>query len=265
MLALALDFGATMSDAQVAEFIVSLWERQREYEEELLGRDDADYRRDSYDSLVDFLRPLVGELSPAQEQRLRTAAGGLQRFDRAWLEERALWLRTLEPLLQRKPDWQQQVQAAYATRKQERTPRYKESLAHNLALITAATADVLNQLSADQRKHLAREFDDLRTRLRNLMDAPRVTGGPGAERPLPGVDSLAQQVMVEADGPEIVLDRDVLIDTVYVLDGVRIHAHGQEAIDIGRQGIKELGIGPAAHHVRRHQGVSVHGPDGPRH
>jgi len=180
MLTLALEFGDSMSEAQITEFTASLWQRQREFEEELLARDDEQYRRDGYDGLVDFLQPLLGRLSPAQEARLRAAAGGLRRFDSAWLEERALWLQTLEPLMQRKPGWQQAVQAAYATRKRERTPRYRECLAHNLAEITSALADVLNQMSSDQRQHLAREFDDLRTRLRKLADAPRVTWAPGA-------------------------------------------------------------------------------------
>ena len=161
MLTLALDFGAGMSEAQVSEFTASLWKRQREFEEELLRRDDEQYREDSYDSLDDFLSQLLGRLSAAQETRLRAAAGELLRFDRAWLEERALWLQTLEPLLQRKPGWQQAVQAAYEARKQQRTPRYKEYLAHNLAAITPALADVLNQMSGGQRQHLAREFDDL--------------------------------------------------------------------------------------------------------
>jgi len=180
MLTLALDFGDSMSAAQMSEFTTSLWQRQREFEEELLARSDEQYRRDGYEGLADFLQPLLGRLSPAQEERLRAAAGDLWRFDKAWLEERALWLQTLDPLLQRKPGWQQAVQEAYAARKRERTPRYKQCLAHNLAEITSALADVLNQMSSDQRQHLAREFDDLRIRLRKLADAPRVTWAPGA-------------------------------------------------------------------------------------
>jgi hypothetical protein len=173
MLLLALDFSATLSDAQMAEFGASLWERQREYEKEFLGRSEEEYRRDSYDSLADFLRRFTGPLQSAQKERLQAAAGSLLRFDSAWLEERALWLKTLEPLLQREPGWQQRVQAAYAARKDQRTPRYREYLAHNVGVISAALADVLNQLDSKQRKAMAREFDDLRSRLRELAAAPR--------------------------------------------------------------------------------------------
>jgi hypothetical protein len=173
MLSLALDFSETLSDEQMAEFAANLWQRQRDYEEEFLGRSEEEYRRDSYDSLADFLRRFTGPLQSAQKERLQAAAGSLLRFDSAWLEERALWLKTLEPLLQREAGWQQRVQAAYAARKDQRTPRYREYLAHNLGVISAALADVLNQLDSKQRKAMAREFDDLRSRLRELAAAPR--------------------------------------------------------------------------------------------
>lgn len=173
MLLLALDFSATLSDAQMAEFGASLWERQREYEKELLDRSDDEYRRDSYDSLASFLRRFTGPLQSTQKERLRAATESLLRFDNAWLEERSLWLKTLEPLLRREPGWQQRVQAAYAARKAQRTPRYREYLAHNLGVISEALADVLNQLDSEQRKRMAREIDDLRSRLRELAAAPR--------------------------------------------------------------------------------------------
>ena len=176
LLSLALDFGTTLSDAQMAEFVASLWERQREYESELLERSEEEYRRDSYDGLADFLRRFTGPLEPGQEQRLRKTASELYRFDQAWLEERAAWLETLEPLLQRKPGWQQQVQAAHAVRKAQRTPRYREFLAHNVAMISAGVADVMSQLTERQRQRVSREIDDLRARLRELSSRSRLAG-----------------------------------------------------------------------------------------
>ena len=174
LLALALEFGATLSDAQMAEFAGSLRERQQEYEKELLGRSDEEYRRDSYDGLADLLERFTGPLEDAQEQRLRATAKDLRRFDRAWLEERANWLETLEPLLQRDPGWQAQVQTAHAARKAQRTPKYREYLAHNMAVISAGVADVMNQLSAAQRKRVALEIDELRNRLRELSSRSRL-------------------------------------------------------------------------------------------
>lgn len=172
MLALALDFGATMSDAQMAEFVASLWQRQLEYEEEFLGRSDERYRQDSYEALSGLLERFVGPLQPAQKRRLRSAAADLVRFDSAWLADRARWLRQLEPLLQRESGWQEAVQAAYHARREDRLPGYRDSLRHNLEVVNPAVAEVLNQLSDRQRARLARELEKLRLRLLRLSGSP---------------------------------------------------------------------------------------------
>ena len=171
MLDLALDFGATMNDAQIEELVDSLWERQRDYEEEYQQRTDAEYTRDSYDNLADFLERFAGRLSDPQKLRLREAAGELRRFDEAWLEERSLWLTQLEGLLQRQPGWQQAVREGYLSRRERRTPRYRDILSHNLAVITAAVAHVLNEASEEQRQHTAKEIERVRARLRKLTRA----------------------------------------------------------------------------------------------
>ncbi len=168
MLDLALDFGATMNDAQIAELVVSLWERQRDYEEEFLPRSDAEYQEDSFDNLTDFLKRFTGRLRKPQEQRLYEASAALQRFDRAWLEERATWLTQLEGLLQRNPGWQQAVRDGYFARRERRTAEYREILTHNLAVITAAIADVLNESSEEQRQRAAEEIERIRARLQKL-------------------------------------------------------------------------------------------------
>jgi len=169
MLGVALGFGASLSAGQMREFVASLDEQQAEYEDEFLSRSDADYVRENHESLVDFLEGLLGRLEESQQSRLREAAGALRRFDAAWLEERAAWLATLEPLLlERPPGWQQEVEKAYAARRETRTPRYHEFLAHNLAALTPAVADVLNARSDAQSVRLERELDDLRQRLLEL-------------------------------------------------------------------------------------------------
>lgn len=180
MLSVALEFSSTLSDEQIAEFSSSLWERQRDYEKEFLGRSEKEYRRDSYEDLADLLRRFTGPLEPAQERRLRTAADDLRRFDSAWLEEREIWLRRLEPLLQRGPGWQQDVREAYAARREQRPPRYREYFAHNQEVISVAIADVLNQLSARQRSRFARELKALQDRLLELSSRSRAASRQSA-------------------------------------------------------------------------------------
>jgi hypothetical protein len=174
MMEVALEFGSEVSDAQVREFMAELWEKQDEYEEEFLQRSDAEYADDDYDNLYDLLKRFVGRLDRDQRTVLRGAADRLQRFDRAWLEERRGWLETLEPLLlDRAAGWQAAVMAAYENRLATRTPAYRATFEHNLEQIAGAYAEILSGLTDRQRAHLERELDDLRQTLRKLMDQPR--------------------------------------------------------------------------------------------
>ncbi len=174
MMEVALEFGTEVSDAQVREFVDGLWEKQAEYEAEFLERSDREYADDDFDNLSDFLERFVGRLDADQRAVLRGASDRLQRFDRAWLEERRDWLETLETLLlAREPGWQDAVMAAYEARLATRTPAYRATFEHNLEQIAAAYAQVLSGLSEKQRAHVAREFEDLRRTLRKLMDRPR--------------------------------------------------------------------------------------------
>jgi hypothetical protein len=170
MLSVALEFAAGVSDAQMEEFTESLWEEQREFEEDMLDLSDEEYRQDSFKNLEELLEQFLGRLLPAQGDILRTAANAMRRIDGVWLEERTAWLTMLAPLLQRPPGWQQAITAAYWDREQNRTPQYREIMDHNTAVVTQAIADVAQLMSGRQRKHTVREIDDLRQTLRELAD-----------------------------------------------------------------------------------------------
>lgn len=173
MMEAALEFGVEISDEQVREFMDSLWERQEEYEEEFLGRSDAEYAEDDYENLTDFLERFTGRLSAGQRAVLREAAERLQRFDRAWLEERRNWLKTLEPLLlARERGWQADVMAAYEARLRDRTPDYRSVFDHNLQTIAGAYARVLSMMDERQRISAREELDRMRQTLLKLMARP---------------------------------------------------------------------------------------------
>ena len=172
MMTVALDFGASLSDDQVQEFIASLWKEQKEYQKEFLERDEQEYIRDNQENLEDFLRRFTGRLSPEQQQRLAAAAGDMQRFDGAWLAEREAWLVTLETLLQRQEGWQDALRQAHADRSDHRPPGYQAIVEHNLAVIAEAVADVLNQMSPKQYQRAIKEIEDLRRKLRKLIGQP---------------------------------------------------------------------------------------------
>jgi flagellar biosynthesis chaperone FliJ len=173
MLSVALEFGEDISDEQVQEFIDSLWEEQKEYEEEFTERSDEEYASDDYDNIAEFLQRFLGRLTPEQKSVLREASQSLQRFDQAWMEDRRQWLQNLEPLLAREDGWQEAVMDLYRARKQNRAPAYTESYEHNLAIISEAVAEVVGMMNERQKQHAADEIDGLRDKLNKLIEARR--------------------------------------------------------------------------------------------
>jgi predicted outer membrane protein len=170
MVSVALQFGATLSDEQLAEFMESVWEEHREYEEEFLGRSDEEYIEENKDNLEEFLERFTGRLNDEQDAVLQRAAESLQRFDGVWLEDHEQWLNTLGPLLQRKPGWEDAVREAYANRTLRRSQQYEELLEYNMGVVSQAIADVLNRLNDKQRKHLDDEIEDFRSLVQRLLE-----------------------------------------------------------------------------------------------
>ena len=170
MVSVALQFGATLSDEQLAEFMESVWEEHREYEEEFLGRSDEEYIEENKDNLEEFLERFTGRLNDEQDAVLLRAAESLQRFDGVWLEDHEQWLNTLGPLLQRKPGWEDAVREAYANRTLRRSQQYEELLEYNMGVVSQAIADVLNRLNDKQRKHLDDEIEDFRSLVQRLLE-----------------------------------------------------------------------------------------------
>jgi len=173
MLSVALEFGENVNDKQMQEFIDSLWEEQREYEEEFTERTDEEYSDDDYDNIAEFLERFIGRLTADQKQLLREASQSLKRFDKAWLDDRRQWLENLEPLLARNEGWQEAVMDLYLARKQNRAPAYTESYEHNLTIISAAVAEVVGIMNDRQKRHAAEEIESLREKLQKLIEARR--------------------------------------------------------------------------------------------
>ncbi len=161
--------GADLDQAQMAELVENIWARQRELEKKYLSRTDQQYAEDNFERLTENLQDFLGPLSRAQQDSIARATGAMKRFDEVWLEERQLWLKTLQGLLAREPGWQEALQAAWTLRKKNRTPRYHEYRQHNMDIIHALVADVLNARSERQDRHLMRELSGLRGDLKTLI------------------------------------------------------------------------------------------------
>ena len=165
-----LELGGSLTDEQIAEFLQELKDKQLEYEEKYLTRDEKEFRQDTYDSLLDSMQDYLGRLDSDQKQILRNTSGAMQRSDYAWLEERSLWLLNMEELLQREPGWQQRLSDAIDAREQNHSPAYKQVYEHNIGQIYIGLASVLNSRSEKQNRRLRKKLANFREDLNTLME-----------------------------------------------------------------------------------------------
>lgn len=164
-----LALGERLTDEQVREFLAALGERQEEYEKKYLKRSDQEYRRDSYDSLVDNLQDYLGRLDKDQKQVLENASEQLMRSDAIWLRERASWMQRMEEFMRREPGWQQAVRDSIKRRSETVAADYVELYEHNLGVIYAALAETLNSRTEKQDTRLRKKIADLREDLQTLV------------------------------------------------------------------------------------------------
>ena len=175
----ALEFGNTLSDEQMQEFITSVREKQTERKKEYLSRTDEEYIEDSYERLEDRLSGYLGRLNEQQELELQQAVTRLQRLDKIWLADRDNWLNRMAPLLQREPGWQSEIRMMFAERETYRSEEYRRVFGHNLDVINQAITRILNLRNDKQQRILVAELDDFRTELQTLMAFSETETDPG--------------------------------------------------------------------------------------
>ncbi|MFT4613403.1 MAG: hypothetical protein ACI9NT_000542 [Bacteroidia bacterium] len=164
-----LALGDRLTQVQMLEFLDNLQEQQEEYTEEYLERDDSEFVDDTYDTMVDTMQEYLGRLNRDQKNMLRTAAGDMQRSDRAWMDERAQWLVELRNMLQREPGWQQDILVSVENRRENLPVEYVEVTEHNSSVLYALIAQVFNSRNEKQDKYLRSKMTDLKDDLRKLI------------------------------------------------------------------------------------------------
>ena len=169
-----ITLGETLSDEQLAGFMDELWEKQQEYEEEDLARDDAEYREEARENLEEQIEDFLGQINDSQEAMLDKATARLWRADKTWLQERARWLERLGQVLQRQPGWQDELRRAVTLRENYNSEAYLATYEHNASVLYAVIAEVLNSRTADQDRHLRRELESLQEDLTTLRDDRRL-------------------------------------------------------------------------------------------
>ncbi len=154
--------GEALDDAQIATFVGNLRERQREYEEKYLDRDEDDYREEACDSLTDNLEDYLGRLGRGRQRKICATLKDLRRADVAWLSERQRWIDWLQEVLKRRPGWQSELRQRVTDWEGSVSPDYLSIYAHNASLIYRAVAAAVEARSERQDRYLRRKLSGLR-------------------------------------------------------------------------------------------------------
>ena len=163
ILDLMIEFGATLSLAQREEFMLALEEEQEEQRERLLSRSDEAYRDNVQEQFTDNLSRFLGRLTDQQKETLALHTRDYQRFDDAWIADRARWTKELAAVIaSNTTDWPSEVQGILAGREAARSPEYVAVYAHNRALSQTVFTEVINQRTPKQDRRLRRKINNYR-------------------------------------------------------------------------------------------------------
>ncbi|NKB37124.1 MAG: hypothetical protein GKR93_08100 [Gammaproteobacteria bacterium] len=168
LLQLSLEMGESMNNEQIADFKTSLMDKQQEYRDEYLKRNDKDYTEDNYKRLSKNLRRFSGKLNKEQKQTLQRAAESMRRFDIPWLEDRELWLENIKELLDRKPGWQQAIVDSYRQRDENRSKEYQMTLEHNIQVLSESISEILSNLDDKQRSRFIKKIGKYKSSIEQL-------------------------------------------------------------------------------------------------
>lgn len=171
-----IDMAQTLTDSQIRELAANMEKRNGRLEKEYLTRDDTEYRESAFDEMDDRLSDWLGRLTPEQKQRLRSAANGLERLDRQWLDSRRTWQKQVIGELQRKPGWQSRLTALVRNRSEYSRTQDIAADHRNEQRVCDAVADVLNMRTDRQQKKLVEKLHDWQKDLADLQNYRQKSG-----------------------------------------------------------------------------------------
>ena len=171
-----IEMAQTLTRDQIQELSANMEKRNRKLEKEYLSRDESEYRESAYDAMDDRLNDWLGRLTAEQKQRLYSAANGLERLDREWLNSRRAWQKQIISELQRKPGWQARLTALVKDRAEYTGKRDIAANNRNEQRVYNAVADVLNMRTERQQRKLLEKLHDWKKDLAELQNYRQKSG-----------------------------------------------------------------------------------------
>ncbi|MFJ2362917.1 DUF6279 family lipoprotein [Pseudomonas sp. NPDC087697] len=154
-----------LNDQQVNEmkqaFAKDLRERQDKYLKPSLAQ-QIKHRSERMDKrLGDWLGPL----SNAQEQRVVAWSNTLGEQNQQWIANRAHWQAQFSAAVEQRQssDFAQRIETLLVDRESLWTPAYREAYANTEAQARSLIVDLMTDSTADQRQHLLKKLDKVRS------------------------------------------------------------------------------------------------------
>ena len=147
---------------QREELFASFADRNAEYHQDYIQVNRKQQRKNYSQRMEDSFDSWLGSLTRQQEQLIAASAEQIQPIATDALKTRLRWQMQLREILRNHKDTattQAALQKLFVQPENLRTERYKQQLIHNSGVITQLIADVGNQLTDKQQKHLFKRID----------------------------------------------------------------------------------------------------------
>lgn len=166
--------GATLSDAQAAELLASLREKQQVELEEANRRPEAWHKERRVRSMHRFIRRWIGPLSDEQRAAMDAWAAGLEPARAASLENRAGWIDALELALEQRANADALRATAgplFVAPAERWSPEYRGLVERNSDRSLAWFTTLINSLDDRQRERAIARLERLADELMQLSAA----------------------------------------------------------------------------------------------
>ena len=147
---------------QREQLFTSFADKNAEYHVDYIQLSQKQQRKNYIKRMEDSFDGWLGSVTRQQEQLIVASADQIQYIAKDVLKTRMRWQLELREILRNHKDTattQVALQKLFVQPETLRSERYKQQLIHNAGIITRLIADVANQLTEKQQKHLFKRID----------------------------------------------------------------------------------------------------------
>ena len=163
-------FAASLSDEQVASFMVERREKQQKLREEWSKEGAAEVHKDFVRKLEKNMRDWLGEVDPVQQPLIQTWADWQQRYYPNWLDYQDVWLLSLDKTLQARgtPAFEPEMVQVLVKGRDLGNGRFAQYVDESRRLSIQWFSKLSASLTEDQRSYLRGKLSELASDLEAL-------------------------------------------------------------------------------------------------